>query len=243
MKLILIFFLIFCKFKDVFAQANLITAEILRQTYFLKTDTLAGTCFLAEFNHEEYLVTAKHLFRSSLRNRDTVRVELYLENNLVKLSGKHFIHPAKHLDLAVLKLERSISVLPTLPIKINIAVGQVIFFLGFPSFDNNSFRTFDTTIGTLPLLKTGIFSGFSNETGTLKYYIDGHNNPGFSGGPVIAFNSDLQKTAIIGIISCYYFEQKYLQPYDENGFKFHIQENSGIIECVPSDYIQQIINL
>ena len=37
----------------------------------------------------------------------------------------------------------------------------------------------------LAFMKKGIFSATTNENGAVVFFLDGHNNPGFSGGPVV----------------------------------------------------------
>ena len=222
------------------AQKFPITADILRQTYLLKTDTLQGTSFLIEENNQEYLVTAKHLFRKKLKNGDSTSVEIYNENKPLKLNVKYLVHNDKRIDIAVLKINKSIQVITPFPIGGRVNLGQDIYFLGYPSFNKIQFTT-SGTIGILPLVKKGIVSGW-NKIGNYKlFFLDGHNNPGFSGGPVVAINYDTQKPVIFGVISGYYYEKKQVKNNKGINEPIHVQENSGIIKCYPTEMIKQII--
>ncbi len=187
------------------AQNFPISATILRQTYHLKTDTLQGTSFLIKELNQEYLVTAKHLFRKKLKNGDLTSIIIYKENKPLELNVQYLIHDDIRIDIAVLKLKGSIKEIDPFSIGGRVILGQDIFFLGYPSFNNNQFLT-TGTIGILPLVKKGVISGW-NEIGAYKlFFLDGHNNPGFSGGPALAINHDTQKPVIFGVISGYYYE-------------------------------------
>ena len=64
--------------------------------------------------------------------------------------------------------------------------GQEVFFAGFP-FGENLFTTSTQTVNGLfpmPFVKKGIISAEATENGATILYLDGHNNPGFSGGPI-----------------------------------------------------------
>ena len=89
------------------AQNFPITADILRQTYLIQTSSSQGTCFLAEEENQEYLITAKHLFQNKLKNGDSTTISIYQENKLIELNVEYFIHDDTTIDIAVLKLKKS----------------------------------------------------------------------------------------------------------------------------------------
>jgi hypothetical protein len=222
------------------AQKFPVTADILRQTYLIQTDTLQGSCFLVEVENQEYLVTAKHLFRSNLKVGDSTNIKIIQENKVRSFKAKYFTHPDNSIDIALLKLPVSIKVITPFPVDGQVTLGQDIYFLGFPNFNTLQFHT-SGTIGKLPLVKKGIVSGWINTNSYILYFLDGHNNPGFSGGPVICIDNATQKPFILGIISGYYFENKPVKNREGKYETTHVEENSGIIKCYPTAIIKMII--
>ena len=74
-----------------------------------------------------------------------------------------------------------------------------------------------------------------------QIFLDGHNNPGFSGGPVVITNlgnESKHKMRIIGVISAYLNEEKVIKtPYGD----FKNRENSGIVVSYAFDHVFEII--
>ena len=57
---------------------------------------------------------------------------------------------------------------------------------------------------TLPFLKKGIMSAIDSQNpDAIVVYIDGFNNPGFSGGPVIFWDFKLQRYEILSVVQGY----------------------------------------
>ncbi len=225
-----------------------ITADILRQTFIIKTDTLQGTCFLIEVGNQEYLLTAKHLFKTKLQNGVTTNIQIYQENKNRNLKVQYLTHEDITCDIALLKLFDSVKVMKPFSIEGQVTLGQDVYFLGFPKFNNLDFYT-SSNIGILPLVKSGIISGWINTGIYNLYFLDGHNNPGFSGGPALCIDKTTGAPVIFGVISGYFIENKQVNKID-TGHKSkvmisdsdYIQENSGIIKCYPAILAQQIIN-
>lgn len=237
-----IILLLFCGFitLSIKAQPFPITADILRQTYQIQTDTLSGTCFLIEVNNQEYILTAKHLFKANLRKGDSTTITIVIEDKLKKLNVSYFIHNDNAIDIAVLKLKNSIKVMPPFSIGGSVVLGQDIYFLGYPSFNNLRFGT-SGIIGILPIVKKGIVSGWIWTGACNLYFLDGHNNPGFSGGPVVCIDYNTKKPVLFGVISGYYYENKPVRNKQGQNDSTYIQENSGIIKCFPAEIVNQIV--
>ncbi|MBD0302410.1 MAG: hypothetical protein ICV85_09595, partial [Tolypothrix sp. T3-bin4] len=123
---------------------------------------------------------------------------------------------------------------PLEPSSENIFYGQDVYFLGFPY----SLRGHGGEINRefpLPLVKKAIVSMMpSRENGSDSFYLDGHNNPGFSGSPVIFCNpseppSDNNPYKVAAIISGNRINEESV--YDENKKRTHLtyKYNTGII--------------
>lgn len=82
-----------------------------------------------------------------------------------------------------------------------IFVGQDVYSLGFPF---GLATKFDKPIPThIAFIKKAILSAIDARPGSGHVlYLDGHNNPGFSGGPVIYANyNERERLEIAGVIA------------------------------------------
>lgn len=119
--------------------------------------------------------------------------------------------------------------------------GQDVFFLGYPSFDNNLFAAQDTSFGILPLVKKAVFPGGRRVNNYYLTFLDGHNNPGFSGGPIVFHDTFSDRNCIMGIISGYFHESKFTK---KGGVptQDYVKENSGIIACYTIELVYQVVD-
>lgn len=110
-----------------------------------------------------------------------------------------------------------------------------VFFYGFP-LDNMGTEALGIKF---PLVKKAILSGALKYNGVNVLLLDGHNNLGFSGGPVVAYDTSRKKMCIIGVLSGYFPE-----PMDVRckGDRLLFNENSGIAVCYGRDYIEEIFS-
>ena len=86
----------------------------------------------------------------------------------------------------------------------------------------------------VPFVKKAIVSAFEGK----MLYLDGHNNPGFSGGPVVRAEKPDQ---VIGVISGYRFENESVFVNDGEGTPYYIKANTGIIQASDSSLILEIL--
>ena len=229
-------------------------AQAMSNTYNIYGDKAIGTCFLMTRNGEQYFVTAAHLFESSHRNGEEVPVQLVVQKELQSYHAKIYYHPDRKVDIAVLKFSETISQNASIPDEmaqyrdtiqkvfkghgfstdsIWVTVGSETYFLGFP-LGNLGTEIFGIKF---PLLKKAIISGFVKHNGVDILLLDGHNNLGFSGGPVIAYDATSKQMQVVGVISGYLPE-----PIDvrQKNSTFSVEENSGIIVCYDMRYILEI---
>lgn len=165
---------------------DLVTANAFERVLEIRTALGAGTAFTLERNGREHVVTARHL----LPNGES-RPQATLSSRHITRTLRLDLLPAEpeNADVAVAPLPEPMT--PTLPLaagKDGIIWGQRIHFLGFPFGLATEFARGEPD-QRIAFVKGGVFSASADVDGVSLLYLDGMNNPGFSGGPVI-FNRD-----------------------------------------------------
>jgi hypothetical protein len=62
----------------------------------------------------------------------------------------------------------------------------------------------------IPFVKTGIVSSFIlNPPSSMLIFLDGYNNPGFSGGPIVTVSGSNEVT-VIGVVSGYRYNDDHI---------------------------------
>src|SRR5262249_6713368 len=113
--------------------------------------------------------------------------------------------------------------------------GQEVFFLGFPYGITGPF-----TLGPegypIPLVKRATLSLFHGDV----WLLDGHNNPGFSGGPVVFKKPGTEEFKVAGVISSFRFAE---EPVLAGGQPTPLvyRYNTGIIKCPRIDHAVALI--
>jgi hypothetical protein len=214
----------------------MITSNVIHRVFHLKFNNGTGTCFAIDFDNKQYMVTAKHVIRG-LKTNDTV--EIYNENAWITVPVKLTGHSAV-VDISVFTIDGVIGIHPLPPTKEGLVYGQDVYFLGFPymtNIENGMNRNFP-----MPLVKKGIISIWYTENEQKILLVDGNNNHGFSGGPLVFTPPTGSKTdfQIAGVISGY--KQARDQVFDKNGNKIeaYFNYNTGIVLCYD---IQHAIDL
>lgn len=230
-------------FSQSLTQSLLPNENTLRTTYNIFTDTLSGTCFAITYNNKEYITTAKHLFKKNTKSGDSVFIKININNIETKYKAQVFFHTNTLIDVAILKLPKTISQTPTLPMKggESYFMGQECIFLGYPLFNIGSIAD----VGKIAFIKRAIISAFYEENGVDFILLDGHNNPGFSGGPIITYSDKMDNQFIVGIIGGYINQTQEIPLKSNNTDSLQqsikINENSGIIIAYPAKYILETL--
>jgi hypothetical protein len=229
-------------------------AETMANTFNLYQEQSAGTCFMVTKDGRQYFVTAAHLFKPSHKSGDLVPIQMLIQNQLQYFNAKVYFHADRNVDIALIRLSEKVLQNIQLPkefIKYNevvqqvfqgkgisldstfITVGVEVFFYGFPLGNLGT-----QALGIkFPLVKKAIISGWVRHKGLDKILLDGYNNLGFSGGPVVSYNTSSKKMCIVGVVSGYIPEPVSVQ---YKGDKLSVNENSGIIICYGKRYIEEI---
>ena len=148
----------------------------------------------------------------------------------IKLVG----HGEGEVDISVLAADIQISPKHSLtPTMDGIVLGQDIYFLGFPFGLMSNIESQNRNF-PMPLVKKGIVSLVAKRGNYIL--LDGHNNPGFSGGPVV-FNHKTHgfDYCVAGVVAGYRFAcepvYKNIEPgLNENPIGYY-KSNTGIIQA------------
>lgn len=196
----------------------------------LKNGKEVGSAFTIERDGRQYLISARHLIKEI---KDDDSIELLNKGNWSSYTVKRIAVEPPSVDIAVLALPLPLP--ETFPIKTDgsAILSEELYFLGFPYglmipgvVQNSGFH--------LPLVKRGIVAGLGQEQGVRFLLLDGHNNPGFSGGPIVRSNPG-QTPVIIGVVSGYRHSDEpiYLQQYPNESqpkpSELYYRENTGIV--------------
>lgn len=225
-----------------------------------------GTGFLIEVEEVIHLVTAKHVITDKLTNR--VRDELIVfynlegggigERNLKKMmkdiNVKWIEHKDKNVDVIIIPFDANESNYDYLAID-NSFFKEIekldelteIFYLSYQPGILMENRI-------MPIIRTGIISLVDKDKRTI--YLDGFAFPGNSGSPVFIkpypFRMRGKKLIpglnwytlkFIGVIGLYIPYIDYAISQQTGHRRVAFEENTGIAEVYPYDFIQEIINL
>ena len=226
-------FLLFIVPYSIFGQ-GMNEGSIIYNTIQIKTGDITGSGFIIDLDSSLYLISAKHLF-PGVTNKANVKFLVSMKGKWNSAEAVAHIHTDPLVDVIVLDLKKKENKPRTYGLTATgTSIAQNCFFIGFPL--GIQLPAIDTSRGLpTPLVKHAIVSGMINENGRTLILLDGHNNKGFSGGPVIVNNPPGSSTPmnIIGIVSGFRKE-------DLEG-DFAAQGNSGIMIVWSSDMVYQIL--
>ncbi len=199
---------------DVAAQSAQPTNNILFRTLMIKYKNEAGTMFSINVDDREYWLTAKHILTGRKSgpagefSDKTVSLDVLDPiGDAIKWNSVQFavIDPGKDIDIVVLvpNIKLQDVGIPSLKVSSSMGIGQECSFLGFP-FANTWTATFSNSTQStqykMPFIKHCYISGIVRQPAAILV-LDGINNPGFSGGPVLYQTGPSQ--VVLGVISGY----------------------------------------
>ena len=202
-------------------EKSMITSNFIHRTFRIKCGNSVGTGFTIDIANRQSLITAKHVIQSF---GSTAELEIFGNEAWSSVPANLVAHHPD-VDISVIAPSQPLSP-PNLPLTASSAgltYGQDVYFLGFP-YGVLSQVIFSEWGHPLPLVKKAVFSSFAGNV----YLLDGHNNPGFSGSPVIFSQDGGPPTHVGAVISGYRFspEPVFL---NESATTYTYRENTGII--------------
>ena len=198
--------------------------DVVARTHrIMVSDGSTGTAFILDVESRQYIVTAKHIVQES-----TAPLRISWENEWRELPVGLVGHCEGETDISVLYTNQNIPKMfypegSGLSVETDLKLGENILFYGFP---HGLSTPLGSGRGHVPLVKRGIISGFFGSplgSGEESFLIDGHNNPGFSGGPVITIRNGEYKVA--GVIASYRYSYQKVYGVDSSG---QIDESKAI---------------
>lgn len=229
--------------------AQLPTANVIYRVLRIKTATGTGSAFTIEVSGKQYLITARHLLDGFGSEGE---VELWIEGKWSRMRARA-LYPAKAaVDIAALDLGRTVTVtLPLEPSSGGLALGQQVYFLGYPYGLGTPGRSGPVPpgFGEIPFLKSGIVSAIdARDPQANILYLDGQNNPGFSGGPVVFWHPESRGFRVAGVVRGYRNEglpvlkQKNLDDPAARAYNdLYTRGNSGIVVSYDIQHIVEAI--
>jgi S1-C subfamily serine protease len=178
-----------------------VPAEIMARTGFIKWGNEAGTAFTIDYQDKLYLITARHVVAGIPDTNAVLQVrdgDKWTEYKTTKT-----IYPeSSDVDIAIFatdeKPPQHFAIEPMSGAS-GPTFGQQLWFIGYPYGLGSNIQGH-----ILPFLKRGSMSAVdSTNKSAIIFYIDGFNNPGFSGGPIIFWDFSSHKYEILGVVQGY----------------------------------------
>jgi S1-C subfamily serine protease len=211
----------------------------LQRTFRLQYRAGTATCFTIDVDSRQYIVTTRHALPGAGQN---VTIQLQHEGQWNDLHCEVVGLAPDDVDIAVLAPPQAISPShPLEPTTKDLYLSQDAYFLGFPFGIQAEVGGLNADF-PLPLVKKVCVSLLAFDTGRCKYFLlDGHNNPGFSGGPVVYSQpGQLAAVRVAGVISGYKFvwDKVYIENQET---ELAVKYNTGIVIAYSIDYAVDLI--
>jgi hypothetical protein len=216
-----------------------VTFDILSRVFCLRHGRILGTCFAIDVESTQWIVTAAHLVRGI---KDGEMMDLYHERCWKNVGVRTVKLADPPTDVAVMTLDQTLPVVgevcPTLS---GFGLGQDAYFLGFPYGVKCEVGKLNLGF-PVPFVKKGTLSSLGLGKGTAgEFFLDGFNNPGFSGGPVVftpgagLFRrasgwSPAVQIRVAGVVSSYRYSPEPIYR-DEEKTDLSYRANTGIVIC------------
>jgi len=227
--------LILCIFFSPTSEAAMVPSNVLTRVFSLRLGQNTATGFTIEVDKRQYLITARHVIAAE---PSASEIEIFHNNTWVKVSFRLIAVEPPSVDIAVLALNQQISQL--LPIQLGVKsdyfLSQEVFFVGFPY--NLTVNGHQLNRGfPLPFVKHGIIAATAGGEGE-PFMVDGINNPGFSGGPIVIGGD---RPIVIGVGSGYQAVTEPVYRQRQAVPDLSVQSNTGLLVGYDLEYAVRAI--
>lgn len=164
-------------------------------------DEGTATAFTLDVDGREYLITAKHVVNGF---GGEAKIDVFVNDKWTSLKFKIY-RCDDPIDIAVLVPPSQLTVNIPLSFEGHFQLGQIAYFLGFP-YGYQGPITGATGPYPLPFVKRATISNMAQmdkDKKALMLLLDGYNNPGFSGGPIVYqdFNESGYVLKVLAVVS------------------------------------------
>ncbi len=176
----------------------MVTANVIHRVFRLKVGENIGTAFAIAEGGKEYLITARHIASPLV---GLCEIELFQKGAWSQFQVTTVGHATGDRDISVLAPLKRLTPVNPLPLPVGsdgLVYGQDAYFLGFPYNILTKFILGGHGF-PLPLVKRVTVSAFDQGA----FLLDGHNNPGFSGGPLVFRPSNHREFQVAAVVSGY----------------------------------------
>ena len=219
----------------------MVTNNALQRTFRMQYLASTATCFTIDVEGKQYIVTARHALPNINKS---VTVQLQHEGIWKDINCKVVGIAPNEIDIVVLAPPHQISPsLPLPPTTKDMYLSQDVYFLGFPYGLHAEVGGINADF-PLPLVKKACVSMLALFPGkTKQLLLDGHNNPGFSGGPVVfSPHGNHNEVRVAAVISGYRFEWDKVF-IGEKETSLAVKYNTGIVVAYAIDYALELIQV
>jgi trypsin-like peptidase len=179
-----------------------LTSNVLKRVVRIGIGDVSGTAFTIEVDGRQYLVTAKHVIATLTGLHGTINVFGDGGGHLCQISVLRCDDP---IDIAILVPRTLQTVTFDLPVdSAGMILGQDVYFVGFPYADP-VLTTTTAASETIGFVRKAVWSAQERKNNATRLYLDGVNNSGFSGAPVVYLEQGKPGLAfkVAGVVSGY----------------------------------------
>jgi S1-C subfamily serine protease len=214
---------------------TLVTANAYERVVRIEYDDGMGSGVVIERGDQTYCVTARHVLPDPPR-----QVTIQRRGDATRLLPRPVDGIPETADLAVFQIPNELA-RPDLPLPLTsdgLAYSQEVLFLGYPYGLALRVRGHDV----LPFVKRATLSASDTQIdGVQVWYLDGFNNPGFSGGPVVAAPiANRDALQLMAIVSGFRIDWQNMHAEGQEVPDLRVAGNSGIVIAYD---IQPVVDL
>ncbi len=166
-----------------------VTSNVLRRVLRVQTAHGEGTAFTLDVDGRQYVITAKHVV-AGLAEDDNLNVR---RNDKWESIHVKIFRCDDPIDIAIIVPPHQLTIdFPLEGTSAGMRYGQDVYFVGYPYGLSIVGGEKVNGLYPIPFIKKGIASANGGTENAAILYVDGNNNPGFSGAPIVY--RDLDRT-------------------------------------------------
>lgn len=216
-----------------------ITSNVLLRVRRIIVGHQVATAFTIEVDGRQYVITAKHVVSSITGSQGVV--QLCSDHTTCADAPVTVLRCDDPIDIAVLVPSTQVSVAFPLPASLKSAIiGQDMFFVGFP-LNDSALTTRTNANESIGFVRKGTFSAQETTATFTRIYLDGRNNSGFSGGPVVypdlgRSGTEFRVAAVVSGYRSLYSEVMKVETVDQERITLEDRAQNRILQMSDGTY-------